>query len=1195
MFRINIASGAIVKQFSTGIGISLSAFDGFEGGLAVFGQPQSGGADVQVTMSASPSPATQNSNLTYTITVTNNGLLTADNVAMTDIFASGVNFVSSATSVGTCTGTTTVSCNLGTMANGASATITIVVTPTQAGTLVNTANITSTTPDPITSDNAATTSTTVSGPTATHFSVTAPGTATAGTAFNFTVTALDATNATVTGYSGIVHFTSTDGAAVLPANSTLTNGVGSFSATLKTNGSQTITATDTVTATITGASGAITVSTLATATHFSVTAPAAATAGTAFNFTVTALDATNATVTGYAGTVHFTSSDGQAVLPANATLTNGVGTFSTTLKTTGAQTITATDTVTASITGTSATITVSAAAATHFTVSAPATATAGTAFNFTVTALDASNATATAYSGTVHFTSTDGQAVLPANATLTNGVGIFSATLKTSGARTITATDTLTASITGASGAITVGAAAATHFAVAAPATATGGSAFNLTVTALDQFTNTATSYAGLVHFTSSDGQAVLPANSTLTNGLGTFSATLKTNGSQTVTATDTVTAAITGTSGTITVTGVGPAPMLTISKTHTGNFTQGQQGAQYSLTVANSGTAPTSGNTNSTTVQSTGSIYATGGGSTAPTMIALPSGATSVAFNSVTGSITTGCASTEGCIVLNNGTGNNANDPDGVGAAPATSSNTGTSSISGLTAPGAGYLVGLFVPAGGPAGAAPAALDFTSSGLGTSFTSLSPQLDQVFFIGDGLTGNGTGTQQTFNIPTGAGQLWLGISDAGGYVGAPGAYGDNLGTYTVGFTVNAPSSSTVTVTETAPSGLTLVSMAGTGWTCGGANPANVCTRSDALAAGASYPVITVSVNVAANATSPQVNTAAVTGGGSAPANASDSTVIVSGSTAATHFSVSAPGAATAGTAFNFTVTALTASNTTATGYAGTVNFTSTDGAAATAVQRRGADERSGHVLCNAEHNRRADDYGDRHDHGFHRRHVRHDHGERGCRSTVGGADGRNRHGNCDGSRNQLHERFSERMHDQRYSRNAGDADSGCRGGFDVYELERRVPESDERDVHIYNACNHNDDHGYVHEESAHAAIHRRDAGESDRADQLYAAIHSHGNFFRPKHKRSHGDRHLGIVEYRCRYDQRSRSRLHRVEFRFEHHDFRHVERRDGINSAHTHELAHHDFGDAAAGRIVPARAARRAARDRNRVDVDARI
>jgi hypothetical protein len=71
--------------------------------------------------------------------------------------------------------------------------------------------------------------------------------------------------------------------------------------------------------------------------------------------------------------------------------------------------------------------------------------------------------------------------------------------------------------------------------------------AFSFTVTAKDQFNNTNTGYAGTVHFTSSDGAAILPANSTLTNGVGTFSATLNTTGSQTITATDTVTAAIIG------------------------------------------------------------------------------------------------------------------------------------------------------------------------------------------------------------------------------------------------------------------------------------------------------------------------------------------------------------------------------------------------------------------------------------------------------------------------------------------------------------------------------------------------------------------------------------------------------------------------------------------------------------------------
>src|SRR5207248_3213659 len=57
--------------------------------------------------------------------------------------------------------------------------------------------------------------------------------------------------------------------------------------------------------------------------------------------------------------------------------------------------------------------------------------------------------TATAYTGTVHFTSTDPQATLPTDATLTSGTGTFSATLKTAGSRTLTATDTVTGSITG--------------------------------------------------------------------------------------------------------------------------------------------------------------------------------------------------------------------------------------------------------------------------------------------------------------------------------------------------------------------------------------------------------------------------------------------------------------------------------------------------------------------------------------------------------------------------------------------------------------------------------------------------------------------------------------------------------------------------------------------------------------------------
>src|SRR5215472_11966398 len=84
----------------------------------------------------------------------------------------------------------------------------------------------------------------------------------------------------------------------------------------------------------------------------------------------------------------------------------------------------------------------------------------------------------------------------------------------------------------------------------------------------------------------------------------------------------------------------------------------------------------------------------------------------------------------------------------------------------------------------------------------------------------------------------------------------------------------------VTVTETVPAGETLVSMSGNGWTCPGAGAAKTCNRNDALSSGASYPALSVSVNVAPNATSPQVNQVSVSGGGmSGSASANDSTII----------------------------------------------------------------------------------------------------------------------------------------------------------------------------------------------------------------------------------------------------------------------------------------------------------------------------
>ena len=98
-------------------------------------------------------------------------------------------------------------------------------------------------------------------------------------------------------------------------------------------------------------------------------------------------------------------------------------------------------------------------------------------------------------------------------------------------------------------------------------------------------------------------------------------------------------------------------------------------------------------------------------------------------------------------------------------------------------------------------------------------------------------------------------------------------------TYTVTVTNTAiatgPTTGTVTVTDTIPSGLTLVSLSGTGWSCAGAT----CNRSDALNPGTSYPAITVTVNVSATAPPSVTNKVATAGGGSGAATATDRTII----------------------------------------------------------------------------------------------------------------------------------------------------------------------------------------------------------------------------------------------------------------------------------------------------------------------------
>jgi hypothetical protein len=194
----------------------------------------------------------------------------------------------------------------------------------------------------------------------------------------------------------------------------------------------------------------------ATPSFFVAGFPASTTAGVSQTVTVTALNADGSVNTGYTGTAHFTSSDPQAVLPADYTFTaadQGVHSFPLALKTAGSQSVTVTDTATGSITGSETAITVNPAAATKFIISGPASVRSGPSFSLTVTVEDAYGNVATGYTGTIQFSSTDSQATLPAKYTFTAadaGKHTFTGLkFRTSGTQTITVTDTLFSSITG--------------------------------------------------------------------------------------------------------------------------------------------------------------------------------------------------------------------------------------------------------------------------------------------------------------------------------------------------------------------------------------------------------------------------------------------------------------------------------------------------------------------------------------------------------------------------------------------------------------------------------------------------------------------------------------------------------------------------------------------------------------------------
>jgi uncharacterized repeat protein (TIGR01451 family) len=161
-YKVNLAASPTYQGTITGL-----RFDPTDGGdpngyvdiVSIAANPPS--ANLAISESDSPDPVSIGSPLTYTITVTNDGPSAATGVKVTDALPPTLTFVSATPSQGTCNGTSTVMCNLATLENSGSATVTIVVTPTQPGGISNTASVIANELDPDTSNNSATEVTTI--------------------------------------------------------------------------------------------------------------------------------------------------------------------------------------------------------------------------------------------------------------------------------------------------------------------------------------------------------------------------------------------------------------------------------------------------------------------------------------------------------------------------------------------------------------------------------------------------------------------------------------------------------------------------------------------------------------------------------------------------------------------------------------------------------------------------------------------------------------------------------------------------------------------------------------------------------------------------------------------------------------------------------------------------------------------------
>lgn len=352
----------------------------------------------------------------------------------------------------------------------------------------------------------------------------------------------------------------------------------------------------------------------------------------------------------------------------------------------------------------------------------------------------------------------------------------------------------------------------------------------------------------------------------------------------------------------------------LTITKSHVGNFTQGQVGATYSITATNSGFAATSGTVTVVDTLPAGltatAISGTGWACVLGTLTCTRSDALAAGSSYPVITVTVNVANNAASSVTNsvsvsgggqtNTTNDTATNPTTINQLPdltITKSHVGNftqgqvGATYSITATNSGFAATsgtVTVVDTLPAGLTATAISGTgwSCVLGTLTCTRSDALaaassypvitvtvtvanNAASSVTNSVTVSGGGQTNTANDsatdPTTINQLpdlTIAKSHVGNFTqGQVGA------TYSITATNSgfAATSGMVTVTDTLPASLTATAISGTGWSC--VLGTLTCTRSDALAAGSSYPVITLTVNVSLTAPASVTNSVTVSGGG----------------------------------------------------------------------------------------------------------------------------------------------------------------------------------------------------------------------------------------------------------------------------------------------------------------------------------------